>query len=108
MSTVACDLVYADLHSAPYIPVEFHSINDGPDEFTDPATVTFDWETVDGTHTTWTFGVDPEVVKDSVGHYHVYLPGNVAGRTPWEWVGTGNDVNAAASGVVCFRRGVFA
>jgi hypothetical protein len=48
--------------------------------------------------TTYKFGVDAQLVKDSVGNYHVDLNANVPG--PWEfrWFSTGNGQGADDDG----------
>ena len=46
-------------------------------------------------NTTYTYGVDVEVVKDSVGNYHLDHTTTLAGRHVYRWVATGTA--AAAS-----------
>jgi len=99
-----CDVTMANLHSAPLVEVEFR---DSTKALADPAVVTFEWHDPDGNVTVWTYLIDAEIVKDGVGLYHVNLPMTERGRFPWEWVGTGNDVDASDSGVLCARESVF-
>ena len=42
-----------------------------------------------GVVTTLTYGVDVEVVKDSIGNYHVDITTAAHGRYTYKWVGTG-------------------
>lgn len=60
----------------------------------DPAAVFFNWQQPDGTKSEYEFGVDPEIVNDSVGVYHVDLAFNAAGvwKTAFrDGSGTGYD-----------------
>jgi hypothetical protein len=54
----------------------------------DPTVVTLEWR-VGTTTTTWVYGTDDEVVKDSTGVYHADLPIEVASRHYYLWTGTG-------------------
>lgn len=56
---------------------------------TDPTTLTLRIKAPGGTETTYTYGTDAALVKDSVGVYHLdYLP-PVAGGYTYRWAGTG-------------------
>ena len=61
---------------------------------TDPTTVVLRYKNPAGTPTTWTFGVDSQVVKNSVGNYRADINANVGGTWYFRWEGTG-----AAQGV---------
>ncbi len=56
----------------------------------DPTTVGVRVENPAGTIVhDWTFGPDPEIVKDAVGKYHANVDGNAAGRWDYHWYSTG-------------------
>src|SRR5579872_6677913 len=59
---------------------------------TDPSVLTFQFIKPDGTTTTYTYGVDAQLVRDSVGNYHVQLAVDLAGNWSYEWVATGTVV----------------
>lgn len=63
----------------------------------DPTTVTLKWFLHGGTVTTWVFGTDDEVVKDSTGIYHADIPVSAEGVHYYRWEGTGT-VAAAEEG----------
>lgn len=55
----------------------------------DPTTVQFNIKTPAGATTTYNYPADAQLVKDSVGNYHVdYAPATV-GKYPFWWVSTG-------------------
>lgn len=62
---------------------------------TDPTTVTFTFRAPTGTVTTYTNGVDSQLVKDSTGVYHVNLTCSSAGAWHCVFKGVG-VVNQAA------------
>ena len=64
---------------------------------TDPTTVSLRWRVAGGLETTWVYGTDAEVVKDSVGVYHADIPVIAAGLHYFRWKGTG-AVTAAEEG----------
>jgi uncharacterized protein YfaS (alpha-2-macroglobulin family) len=53
------------------------------DAAVDPDTVLFQFRTPSGDITTYTYGVDAELVRDSLGNYHVDVDANEVGE--W-WV----------------------
>lgn len=55
----------------------------------DPSTLTFTFRAPDGTETTYTYGIDSELVKSSTGVYIVDLELSAAGRWAWKWQATG-------------------
>lgn len=59
----------------------------------DPTTVRLKWRRFDAV-TTWTYGVDSQVVKDSVGVYHADIPVIDPGTYFFRWEGTGAVVAA--------------
>lgn len=56
---------------------------------TDPTTVTAIISEPDGTETTYVYGTDAELVKDSTGVYHVDISAMTAGRWVYRFEGTG-------------------
>lgn len=71
----------------------------------DPTTVQVEWGYATSASaratsvTTWTYGVDSQVVKDSTGVYHADITLVRAGRLRYRWQGTGT-VTAAAEGYI--------
>jgi hypothetical protein len=64
----------------------------------DPTTVTLKWRVFsDDDLTTWVYGTDSQVVKDSTGLYHADIPVTKAGRHYFRWEGDGT-VTAAEEG----------
>ncbi|MCI0420075.1 MAG: hypothetical protein L0312_12765 [Acidobacteria bacterium] len=55
----------------------------------DPTTVIFRFVNPAGTSTTYTFGVDGALVKDSIGNYHVDIDANAEGDWHYRWESTG-------------------
>jgi hypothetical protein len=55
----------------------------------DPDTVTFKVKAPDGSVTTFVFGTDLELVKDSVGNYHVDVSVNLDGHWRYRFESTG-------------------
>lgn len=80
MTTAAYDI--GDLRR---LSVAFKDINGAA---ADPTTVTFRMRKPDGTVTTYVFGTDSELVKDSVGNYHVDWTFALAGRHVWRFEGS--------------------
>lgn len=56
---------------------------------TDPSALTFEMLEPDGVKTTYTQGVDAELVKDGTGQFHVDWTIAKAGRHFIRWAGTG-------------------
>ena len=46
------------------------------------------------TETTYTFGVDADIVKDSVGEYHADIDPDAVGWWMYYWAGTGDNAGA--------------
>ena len=63
---------------------------------TDPTTVRLKWRRFD-TVTTWTYGVDSQVVRDSAGLYRADIPVTDAGTHYFRWEGTGAVIAAEES-----------
>ena len=61
----------------------------------DPTTVIMRYRKPDGSRTTLTYGVDAEVIKESVGVYTVDLSIDQAGVWTYRWEGSGGAVTAA-------------
>ena len=64
---------------------------------TDPTTVSLRWRVAGGVETTWVFGTDAQVVKDSVGVYHADIPVTLPGLHYFRWAGTGTVTAAEES-----------
>jgi hypothetical protein len=60
----------------------------------DPTAITFKFKTPAGAITTYTYGVDQQLVKDSTGVYHVDLTANAVGTWNYRFAGTGTVVAA--------------
>lgn len=59
------------------------------DVLTDPTTVTLAVTNPSGTITTYLYGTNVELVKDSVGTYHLNVTANQLGLWQYVWTGTG-------------------
>jgi hypothetical protein len=81
MTTVAYDI--GDLRR---IPVAFTDIAGAP---ADPTSVTFKITEPDGTTTSYLYLTDAELVRDSLGNFHVDWPFVKPGRHAVEWAGSG-------------------
>lgn len=71
----------------------------------DPSAIAFKMVEPDGTETSYVYGTDSELVKDSLGNYHVDWVFSKAGRHIIRFEGTG-AVTAAEQDEVYVRRGV--
>ena len=67
---------------------------------TDPTAVTFKIRSPAGTTTTYVYGTDAELVRDSAGNFHVDFAMTAAGDWAHRWEGTGAVVTAEESQVV--------
>ena len=61
----------------------------GEGDYTDPAEVFFKFTGPDGTPTIWKYGVNAEVVREAIGHYHACIDADVAGWWRWKFYSTG-------------------
>lgn len=67
---------------------------------TDPTQVYFSWSITDTqgnvieAKTTWHYGVDSEITKQSTGHYTALIIPDIDGILLWRWVGTGTCIAA--------------
>lgn len=61
----------------------------------DPGTVLATYRNPAGTATTYTYGVDAELEKDSTGHYHVDINANAAGVWWYKFYSTGSGQAAS-------------
>jgi hypothetical protein len=59
------------------------------DTLVDPSTIQFKFKTPAGATTTYTYGTDAQLVKDSTGQYHVDLNANAAGTWSYQFSSTG-------------------
>jgi hypothetical protein len=71
------------------------TFRDEDDELFDPAVVLFRVKAPSETETTYTYGDDAEVVKDSTGIYHMWVTGNQAGT--WAYRAVGDDEQDVAN-----------
>lgn len=89
--SVRCTVVIQDVDSGAYV---------------DPTTLTFSTYNPFGTTTDYVYGVDPEVVKDSVGHYHCDVTLDEPGDWYYQWRGTGTNIGACQCRM-CARESKF-
>ena len=75
--------------------VEFKARSTGT--LTDPSVVTFKFKNPAGTETTYVYGTDAELVKDSTGMYHVDLDISSPGIYFYRFVGSGTVKAASES-----------
>lgn len=73
---------------------------------TDPAGIVFKFLDPDGTETSYTYGTDAELVKDSTGSYHVDVDGTTSGTWAYRWESTGG-AQAADESEFYILRSVF-
>lgn len=71
----------------------------------DPTGVTFKMREPDGVETTYIYGADAELVKESVGNYQVGWTFNKSGRHIFRFAGAG-AVAAAEQNEVYIRKGI--
>lgn len=62
---------------------------DNADAYVDPTTVTFKFKNPAGTTTTYVYGTDAQLVKESTGVYRVDVAANAAGTWHWRFESTG-------------------
>ncbi len=72
----------------------------------DPSTVTFKIKDPNNLDTTYVYGTDAEVVKDSVGNYHIDISAAIVGRYYYRYESTGTG-QAAEEGSFEVKDGVF-
>jgi hypothetical protein len=87
---VVCDVVFKD----------------EDDVVADPTSVFFVFMTPSGVQTTYIYGVDGELVKDSTGNYHVDVSADVEGQYHYRFYSTGTG-QAAAEGQFLVKDSVF-
>jgi len=64
---------------------------------TDPTVVRLKWRAAGGATTTWIYGTDSQIVRDSVGMFHADIPVVAAGLHYFRWEGTGAVIAAEES-----------
>ncbi len=69
------------------------TFKDSSGTLTNPTSVSFSYKE-GGTTTTYVYGTDAELVRDSTGVYHVDITPAAAGRIEWRLWSTGNLVQA--------------
>lgn len=72
----------------------------------DPTAIVFKFTTPAAATTIYTYGVDGQLVRDSIGNYHVDVNANAAGRWRYRYESTGTG-QAAAEGVFLVDAGHF-
>lgn len=72
---------------------------------TDPTGITFKMREPDGTETNYVHGTDAQLVKDSVGNYHVDWLFSQSGRHVFKFSGTG-AINTAEQQEIYIRKGI--
>ena len=72
----------------------------------DPANVSFSYKTPLGVETTYVYGTDSELVKDSTGNYHANVNANAVGQWYYRFFSTGTG-QAAAEGGFAVKRSQF-
>lgn len=60
----------------------------------DPGTITVKIKNPIGTVTTYVYGVDAEVIRDSTGNYYVLIDADKEGVWYYRWEGTGANQSA--------------
>lgn len=75
-------------------------------ELDDPSTVVFKLRSPAPSVTTYTYGVDAEVVRQGPGHYYVDVQFDQAGKWYYRFEGSG-DVTAADEECITVERTVF-
>jgi hypothetical protein len=63
----------------------------------DPTTVVFKVKKPDRSITTYTYGTDMQLVKESTGNYRVDISADVKGKYKYRWYSTGNGQAAGES-----------
>jgi hypothetical protein len=66
----------------------------------DPANVYCQVKPLSSTTTTYTYGVDDELVRDSVGNYHLDIDCNAVGNWYYAWYATGDGQAADESYII--------
>jgi hypothetical protein len=69
----------------------------------DPTTVNFKFKKPGATPTVYVFGTDSQVVKDSVGNYHVDLNADQSGTWFYRFESTGNEQAAGEAEFIVSR-----
>lgn len=64
----------------------------------DPTTVTFKLFSPSAGTTSYVYGTDAEISKDSTGDYYIDVTPTEAGRYVYRWVTTGTNQNLAVEG----------
>lgn len=75
---------------------------DEDDEDINPTTVTFEFTDPLGNTTTYAYGIDDELVRDSEGHHHVNIDVDESGTWYYRWSSTGTG-QAAEEGSFVVR-----
>lgn len=76
------------------------AFTDSDGNATDPTVVLFKFQNPAGTETSYTYGVDAELVKDSTGNYHVDINANAVGTWYYRFYSTGTGQAADESAFI--------
>ena len=76
-------------------PPDVTKVPDKNDPFADPSTVAIRIHRPDGTLDEFVYGVDTEIVRDSVGKYRCVYIVPLAGGYTYSWMPTGNAAQPA-------------
>jgi hypothetical protein len=74
----------------------------------DPDVVIFRYKTASVAETSYTYGTDAEVVRDSAGNYHVDLTPDTAGIWYYRWEGDAGAASVADETFFTVRESQFA
>lgn len=85
----------------------FTKLQSGRKVKADPTVVKVKVRDPNNRETTYTYGTDPEVVRDGVGEYHIDRPTSTVGEWWHRWIGTG-AVATASEEKYTVRKSVFA
>lgn len=102
----------------PVGPLEIHEygarrklsvrIYDEDGALADPTTLTFTMRDPDNVRTTYVSGTDAQIVRESVGVFHVYWDCVKTGRHRWRFAATGSIGAAAEAGFIVEHSDVLA
>jgi len=93
-----------DIGDVARVSAAFTDVNDAA---ADPSTVSLAFKDPSENVTTYIYGTDAEVVKDSTGNYHVDIALDEAGTWHYRWVSTGTGATAQEGELVVKPRKVF-
>lgn len=95
MSTSLEDYIVGD---KPRVRASFYAID--TEVLTDPSSIFAMVKKPDGTETSYQYGVDPEVVRESAGVYNIAILLDAAGHWFVRWKGIGTLVGASETRII--------